>query len=55
MQIRMYSKCFCLFLSEFQKIYDRLGATIVERGESFYHKLMPDVVRELDEKSEYLD
>ena len=38
---------------EFQKIYDRLGATIIERGESFYNKMMPDVVKELDEKSMY--
>nr|XP_022324296.1 arginine--tRNA ligase, cytoplasmic-like [Crassostrea virginica] len=35
---------------EFQKIYDRLGVTIVERGESFYQELMKDVVQVLDEK-----
>ena len=35
---------------EFAAIYDRLGATIVERGESFYNPLLPGVVADLDEK-----
>ncbi len=33
---------------EFQKIYDRLGITIQERGESFYNPLLADVVKDLD-------
>ncbi|XP_062570274.1 arginine--tRNA ligase, cytoplasmic-like [Saccostrea cucullata] len=33
---------------EFQKIYDRLGVTLVERGESFYQEMMKDVVKLLD-------
>lgn len=36
---------------EFQKIYERLGATITERGESYYHKMMPNIVQELDDKN----
>ncbi|XP_052795865.1 arginine--tRNA ligase, cytoplasmic-like [Mya arenaria] len=36
--------------NEFKKVYDRLGVTIVERGESFYQDLMQDVVRDLDDK-----
>ncbi|XP_053399886.1 arginine--tRNA ligase, cytoplasmic-like isoform X2 [Mercenaria mercenaria] len=35
---------------EFKKVYDRLGITIVDRGESFYQELMKDVVRDLDDK-----
>ncbi|KAL4230596.1 Arginine--tRNA ligase [Mactra antiquata] len=35
---------------EFQKVYDRLGVTIKERGESYYQELMKDIVRELDDK-----
>ncbi|KAL3266973.1 hypothetical protein HHI36_011122 [Cryptolaemus montrouzieri] len=33
---------------EFQKIYDRLGITLEERGESFYQKLMEELVKELE-------
>lgn len=33
---------------EFQAIYDRLGISIIERGESFYHSMMPEVVEQLD-------
>ncbi|XP_076118257.1 arginine--tRNA ligase, cytoplasmic-like [Mytilus galloprovincialis] len=36
---------------EFKKVYDRLGVTIVERGESYYHKMMPNIVQELDDKN----
>ncbi|KAK5643828.1 hypothetical protein RI129_007673 [Pyrocoelia pectoralis] len=35
---------------EFQKVYERLGVTITERGESFYQKLMEAIVKELEEK-----
>ena len=31
-------------------MYERLNVSITERGESFYQKLMKDVVRELDDK-----
>ena len=30
-------------------MYDRLGVTITERGESYYQEMMKDVVRELDD------
>ncbi|MFE4108245.1 arginine--tRNA ligase [Almyronema epifaneia] len=33
---------------EFQKIYDRLHIKLIERGESFYNPLLPDVVKDLD-------
>jgi len=32
---------------EFQCVYDRLGVTLQERGESFYNDLMPKMVQEL--------
>ncbi|XP_075980334.1 arginine--tRNA ligase, cytoplasmic-like [Anticarsia gemmatalis] len=32
---------------EFQRIYDRLDVTIIDRGESFYHDRMPKVVKQL--------
>uniref|UniRef100_A0A6P7FYZ3 Probable arginine--tRNA ligase, cytoplasmic n=1 Tax=Diabrotica virgifera virgifera TaxID=50390 RepID=A0A6P7FYZ3_DIAVI len=35
---------------EFQKIYDRLDVSIIERGESFYQSRMEKVVKELDER-----
>ncbi|KAK4887234.1 hypothetical protein RN001_003505 [Aquatica leii] len=35
---------------EFQKVYDRLDIKIIERGESFYQKMMESVVKELQEK-----
>lgn len=41
-----------LLLTEFQKIYDRLGVSIIERGESFYQELMKDVVKLLEEKGQ---
>jgi len=34
---------------EFQKIYDQLDVTLVERGESFYNDLMPKVVADMKE------
>ncbi|KAK9875778.1 hypothetical protein WA026_009570 [Henosepilachna vigintioctopunctata] len=39
---------------EFQKIYDRLGINLQERGESFYQKHMEEIVKELDSKG-YLE
>ncbi|KAM3600813.1 uncharacterized protein V6R79_002869 [Siganus canaliculatus] len=33
---------------EFQRVYDSLDITLIERGESFYQDLMNDVVKELD-------
>lgn len=39
---------------EFQVIYDRLGVTIIERGESFYQPIMPDVVKDLEDKGKPL-
>lgn len=33
--------------NEFQKIYDRLEITVVERGESFYQSRMENIVKEL--------
>lgn len=39
-------------LLEFQKIYDALGITLVERGESFYQEMMPRVVKEIEDKGQ---
>lgn len=35
--------------AEFQKIYDRLGVKIIERGESYYQKYMETIMAELEE------
>lgn len=35
--------------AEFQKIYDRLGVTIIERGESFYQPYMEQLMKELNQ------
>ena len=32
-------------------MYRRLGVTIIERGESFYQPLMPEVIKDLEAKS----
>ena len=36
---------------EFQKIYDRLDIKLTERGESFYNKLLVDVINDLKNKN----
>ena len=36
--------------SEFLKIYDRLGTRLIERGESFYQPMMPDIAKDLESK-----
>ncbi len=42
---------FCQISREaFHKIYDLLGVSIEERGESFYHDFLQQVVKELEEK-----
>ena len=40
---------------EFQKIYDRLEVTLIERGESFYQDRMTQVVKDLEEAGSYLE
>ena len=39
-----------LVFAEFQKVYDRLGVTLIERGESFYQELMIDLVKVLEKR-----
>uniref|UniRef100_A0A183E9P0 Probable arginine--tRNA ligase, cytoplasmic n=1 Tax=Gongylonema pulchrum TaxID=637853 RepID=A0A183E9P0_9BILA len=39
---------------DFSRIYDRLEIEIIERGESFYQKLMIELVQELDEQGKPL-
>ena len=34
----------------FEKIYQRLGVTVTERGESFYQSMMPETVKDLESK-----
>mgnify|MGYP000902684188 CR=1 FL=1 len=38
------------FIVEFQKIFDRLNVKVEERGESFYQKMMQDLVVKLEQK-----
>jgi arginyl-tRNA synthetase len=40
-----------MFFAEFAQLYERLGVTLTERGESFYNLLMPEVVAELEGKN----
>ncbi|XP_002403306.4 arginine--tRNA ligase, cytoplasmic [Ixodes scapularis] len=35
---------------EFQKLYERLDVSLIERGESFYQDMMTEVVKDLDER-----
>lgn len=35
---------------EFEHIYKRLGITVEERGESFYHSMMSSVIDDLESK-----
>ena len=39
-----------LFHSEFAKIYEKLGVTLIERGESFYQEMMGAVVEDLENR-----
>lgn len=39
-----------LFSLEFNKIYDALDISLIERGESFYQDRMNDVVKEFEDK-----
>ena len=38
------------YYTEMAHIYERVGATIIERGESFYRSLMPKVVEDLEKR-----
>ena len=40
-----------VLLAEFSKLYESLGVKIIERGESFYQPLMPQLVKDLEAKS----
>jgi len=41
------------YRKEFQAIYDRLGIkNLQERGESFYHELMPLAIEDLEKEGE---
>jgi len=44
---------FSLYVADFQKIYDRLDITLIERGESFYQQRMEKLVEELESKGLY--
>ena len=49
--------CVCarvLLWVEFERLYQILGVTIHERGESFYNKMMPEMVQELKRKGKSL-
>ena len=39
-----------ILILEFDRIYERLGATITERGESFYQPMMSGLVEDLSNK-----
>lgn len=44
-----------IIIIEFDKIYERLGATITERGESFYQPMMSGLVEDLTNKGMFLN
>lgn len=37
-------------VSEFQRVYDCLDVSIIERGESYYQDMMTDVVKEFEKE-----
>lgn len=39
--------------AEFQKVYERLNVTLIERGESFYQNKMKDLVDSLEKEGLY--
>ena len=39
----------CVFIA-FEKIYQKLGVTLTERGESFYQPMMAETVKDLESK-----
>lgn len=41
------------FFLEFNKIYDALDISLIERGESFYQDRMNDIVKEFEDKGGY--
>lgn len=43
-----------IIIIEFDRIYERLGSTITERGESFYQPLMSGLVEDLTNKGMFL-
>eukprot|EP00917_Polyrhabdina_sp_WS-2016_P023337 GHVP01050568.1.p1 GENE.GHVP01050568.1~~GHVP01050568.1.p1 ORF type:complete len:614 (+),score=131.71 GHVP01050568.1:33-1844(+) len=44
-------KMFCqLSREDFQKVYEILGVDLIERGESFYNEMIPDVVESIKKK-----
>ena len=45
--------CLCVWCCvEFDRLYQALGVTLQERGESYYNNLMPEMVQELERKGE---
>jgi arginyl-tRNA synthetase len=46
----MFLTLACSFNFEFQ-VYDRLGVSLIERGESFYQDLMKNIVDYLNKKN----
>lgn len=56
----MHVSCLFKFLTllfflplEFNKIYDALDISLIERGESFYQDRMDDVVKEFEDKGRH--
>lgn len=45
-----YFRLFLIFYLEFHKIYEELGITLTERGESYYQSMMLDLVQDLEKK-----
>eukprot|EP00331_Platyophrya_macrostoma_P026050 CAMPEP_0176452118 /NCGR_PEP_ID=MMETSP0127-20121128/28314_1 /TAXON_ID=938130 /ORGANISM="Platyophrya macrostoma, Strain WH" /LENGTH=594 /DNA_ID=CAMNT_0017840449 /DNA_START=44 /DNA_END=1828 /DNA_ORIENTATION=+ len=48
--LKAWKICCDLSRAEFEKIYKRLDITVYECGESYYNAMIPDVVKELEEK-----
>lgn len=41
-------------ITGFEKIYQKLGVTLTERGESFYQSMMPGTVQDLESKGNHM-
>jgi len=48
--VKMWNKICEASRKEFQAIYDRLGVTLEERGESFYNPMLDDIAKTLEEE-----
>ena len=47
--IKAWKKICAASRVEFEALYERLGVTLIERGESFYNPMLKDLLKELQD------